>query len=203
MGYFAKHRLITLTLLIQLIALPLLLILTREPQNSQGKAAPSTTISFTPDTTINNPENLQKDEYFSPNIIIEPGSNLITEAKIEIFYDPTKVELVKTLPLTINTEAFPNIIAKPTFSPGKVELTVAVVNSAKPITEKVKVATLFFKALDNAQRNYIYFGKNTKLLGISDPSVNVLQESIPFVTTISTPSANTQKGIFTGNNLTE
>lgn len=196
MGYFAKHRLITLTLLIQLIALPLLLIITREPQSSQGKAAPSTTISYSPDTTINSPLNLQKDEYFSPAVLVEPGPNLITEAKIEIFYDPAKVELVKSAPITINSDVFSKTAANPVFSRGKIELTIAVDNPAKGITERVKAVTLYFKALENAPRSYIYFGKNTKLFGVADPNLNILQESLPLIISISTPSAEPQSGSY-------
>lgn len=201
MGYFSKHRLIALTLLIQLIALPLLLILTREPQTSQGKAAPSTTISLSPETNLNNPHSVQKDEYFAPSIIIEPGPNIITQVKVEIFYDPTKIELVKSFPISINTTAFPNTIKAPVFSSGKIEFTVAVKNSAEIITEKTKVATLFFKATDVAPRSYIYFGNNTLVYSLSNTTDNVLQNSVPFIVNISTPSAETKNGTFNGTNL--
>lgn len=194
MEYFARHRLIALTLLIQLIALPILLVLTREPQSSQGKAAPTTTISFSPETTLNSPQTLQKGEYFTSDIIIEPGTNLITQAKIEIFYDSTKVELVKILPVSINSEVFPKTVNQPTFDSGKIELTLVTVNPAKPVTEKVKAATLYFKALDNAPRSYIYFGNNTKLIGIND--LNVMQSAVPQIITISTPSAQPQSTSF-------
>lgn len=196
MNYLQRHKLIALTLLIQLIALPLLLILTREPQNSQGKAAPSTSIALTPETTLNNPQNLQKDEYFSTDIVIEPGANLITQAKIEIIYDSSKIELVKTLPISINSEVFPKTVIRPVFSSGKIELTLTTDNPAKPITEKVKVATLYFKALDSANRSYIYFGDKTQLLGVGTASGNVLQGTNPEIITISTASAQPKTTTF-------
>lgn len=194
MEYFARHKLIALTILIQLIALPILLVLTREPQSSQGKAAPLTTISLLPATTLNSPQALQKGEYFSTNIVLEPGANVITQAKIEIIYDATKVELVKTLPISINSNVFLKTVNQPTLDSGKIELTLSIDNPARPITERVKVATIYFKALDNASRSYIYFGDNTKLIGIND--TNVMQGVVPQVITISTASAQPQSTPF-------
>lgn len=194
MEYFTRHKLITLTLIIQLIALPVVLIITREPQSSQSKAALSTTIYFSPSSTITNPQNLQKGEYFSSDVIVEPGANVITKAGIEIFYDKTRVELVKSLPITINSDVFPN--TQFAFSPGKIELTFSVENPEKSITEKAKVATVYFKALDNADRSIIYFGDNTKLIGINDPGLNIMQAAIPQIITISTPSAQPESTSF-------
>ena len=202
MEYLSRHKLIAVTLAIQIIALPLLLILTREPQETRSRAETPTSISFSPETTITSPKTLQKGEYFSADVVLDPGVNLITQAKIEIFYDSSKIELVKTMPITVNSSVFPKTIQEPVFNPGKIEVTLAV-DSTKPVTERVKAVTLYFKALDGADRSYIYFGNSTQLLGVDAGSGNILQATNPEIITISTASAEPKATTFPQFNTTK
>ncbi len=186
MEYFERHKLIALTLAIQIIALPLLLILTRQQQEPRGHALTSTSLFFSPQTSTTNPKTLNIGEYFSIDIVLEPGEFLISGAQIEVFYDPTKVALVEKTPILINSSVFPKSQVTESQKPGKIDLDVNISDPTKPVSLQTKIATLYFKALGPVERSFIYFGDNMKLIKID--GTNSFLSGNPEAIMIGSPS---------------
>ena len=169
MEILIRHKLILITLGIQIIALPLMLTVVGQKQETRTQAAKITTISFYPSSDLNTPITKNKGENFSIDAMVDPGGNLISSAKIEILYDPTKISLSGVNPIVVNSAVFPQVIEGPTYSSGKIQLTLSVgADQTKALRADVKVLSLNLKAIAPTNQTNISYGTNNHLYSLQD-----------------------------------
>ena len=178
-----KNKFLTLVLCLLFIALPLMLFLVKQKQETKGNAQASTSLYFSPATSSKSLLSKTVGENFSMDLMINPGINLISLAKIEIIYDPTKLKLSTVSPLIINENSFPEIIEGPVYSNGKVQFVVSVgSNLTKVINQTTLVGTLNFVTLSPTRKTEIIFGSNNKIFSVSSNNANdenVLSNATP------------------------
>src|SRR3990172_12895836 len=128
MDYIRSNKLIVSTIAIQLIALPLILLLVKQNQDTRTRAEQSSSLYFNPPSSTASPITVDPGEKFSLDVMLNPGNNLISLAKIEIIYDPavTDIDLTINNPVVVNSQAFPVIVEGPVLSNGKVQIVVSV-----------------------------------------------------------------------------
>ena len=198
MDFIRRHKLIAATIAIQLIVLPIILIAVKQQQDTQTKAQQSTTLFFAPATSTSTPLEKNPGENFSMDLMVNPGNNMISLARIEVNYDPTKVKLQSSNPVTVNIQAFPVTVEGPLISEtgttGKVQIVVSVgADQTRVIQTETKVLTLNFTAVAPINQTQISFGPTNMLLSIAptDTSTeNVLSSTIPaFIKVNALPTA--------------
>lgn len=164
MEILTRHKLILITLGIQIIALPLMLTVVGQKQDTRTQAEKPTTVSFSPASDVNSPITKDAGENFSIDVIVGPGANLISSAKIEILYDPAKISLSPINPVVVNSQVFPQVIEGPTFSSGKIQITLSVgPDQTKAISNDSKALSLNLKAKAPTNQTNISFGTNNHL----------------------------------------
>lgn len=183
MEHFLRHKLILVTIAIQLIALPIVLFAVKEKQETRTQAAASTTLSFSPTSTLSTPYSVNKGQVFPVDVVVTPSNNLITLAKLEITYDSSKFSLSETNPIVVNTTAFPQVVEGPVYSPGKIQIVVSTgFDYTRVIQTETKILTINFKANSTVNQTQASFGSNSGLysLGSGDSSnVSVLSATTP------------------------
>ena len=166
MDFIRSHKFIVATIVIQLIALPLILLAVKERQETQTQAEKSTTLFFNPTSSINTPLTKNVGESFSVDLMVNPGNNLVSLAKIEINYDPTKVTLATNNPIVVNSQAFPTTVEGPvvteTATTGRVQIVVSVgSDQTKVIQTETKVLTVNMKAVAPKSQTLLSFGSTS------------------------------------------
>lgn len=198
MDFIRRHKLIVATIVIQLIALPLILYLVKQEQETRTQAAASTTLYFAPASTATNPIQATPNQDIALDLMLNPGNNLVTLAKIEITYDPNVFTPAATNPVVVNSQVFKTTIEGPVLSnPGKIQLTVAVGSAHEDIIQTTaKVLTLNMKVKSTtATTKQIGFGAVSEILSIADQdgNENVLStaNSTPATIKITIPASPT------------
>lgn len=193
MEHLIKHKLILLTIAIQLVALPLVLFAVKQNQDTRTRATASTTLSFSPISTSSAPYSVNIGQEFPVDVVLTPSENLISLAKFEINYDPSKITLSQTNPVVVNSAAFPQIVEGPVYTNGKIQLVVSIgFDRTRVIQTETKVLTINFKATSTTDQTQVSYGTNSGLysLGTGDSSnISVLSASTPiFVKINSAPT---------------
>lgn len=134
--------------LIAIIALsiPLTIGILQRQQETRGRASSSTTLALTPDST-SAPLQKNKGDIISLDLMVTPGTNMVTFVKFQLNYDPTKLEPVSQDPFTLNKDAF---LTKegPIISSGSLLASASVGSDpTKAISKTTKVGTIQFKAI--------------------------------------------------------
>ncbi len=194
MKFLIKHKLILTTIAIQLIALPLILFAVKQQQQTNTKATAGTTLSLTPASVTSG-----LGQNFSLDVMINPGPNLVSLAKIEIIYDPSKVTLDPTNPVVVNAQAFPQVVEGPIYTNGKVQVTISIgSDQSKVIQTTSKVLTLNLKAAAVTNETSVSFGPDNSIYSTAPgdrSDENVLSTTIPASIKINaapTPTPTTQ-----------
>jgi hypothetical protein len=193
MDFIRSHKLIVATIIIQIIALPLILLLVRQQQTTETQAQASTALYFEPSSNSDTPITTNVGENVTMDLMIDPGTNLISFAKVEINYDSKLLEPDPTNPVIVNTQAFPVIVEGPIVSPGKIQVVVSVGSDQTKVIQAVtKVLTLNMKAVNaSTGTTNVSIGSTTQLLSIAptDTSTeNVLQTTTPATLSITAPT---------------
>lgn len=191
MEFIRSHKLIVATIAIQLIVLPLILLAVKERQQVTTKAVAATTLFFNPQLSVGN-----VGQDLSYDLMVDPGTNLVSLIKVEILYDSTKFSLASSNPVVVNSQAFPVTIEGPvTSTPGKVQVVVSVgPDQTRVIQTETKVLTLNLRAIATANNTQISIGPITQVFSIApqDTSTeNVLSTTGPATVTLvagSTPT---------------
>ncbi len=195
MDFIHSHKLIVATVIIQLIALPLILLVVKTRQDSQTQASKASTLYFSPQTTSNSPITKNINEDVVVDVMVDPGTNLVSLAKLDITYDPSKLSVTNANQVVVNSAAFPTTIEGPVLSGGKIQIVVSIgSDQTKVIQTPTKIMTITFKATAPVNSTQIAFGTNNSLLSIapSDSSnENVLSATIPAFVKINTAPTNT------------
>lgn len=180
-----KLLLIGIALLL-IIAIPVTLYLVQQQQQNKSQATAATTLAFTPASSQKSPG-----DPVVLDIMMDPGSNLVSSVNLDITYDATKFEPDGTNALAIDKNILPVVGGGPVYNPGSIRMIVSTGNDpAAVIKSPVKIGTLTLKTLANAGggNTSVSFGGNTEILSIGagdSASENVLQGSTPATITIN------------------
>lgn len=169
--------------LLLLAAIPLTVYFSGQRQELRKRAAPATSLSFTP-------SNLSKKvgDVFSLDISIDTATNQVVAAEIHITYDPTKLE-AETI---TNGPLFPNILAAGTVQSGEASITVGALSTTNPIKGTGTVAVVRFKALAATTSPIsIRFNPATFVGSLGEGANNVLINSSPATVSITTTNQQT------------
>jgi hypothetical protein len=186
---------ITLALL---VSIPLTISLFSHQEKTQSNAASSTSLSFTPSSTTTAPIQTSIGSNFDLNMYVNPGTNDVSFVRYQVTYDPTKVQLVTSNPVTLNSSIFTNVEG-PVLNSGSIAQSVSIGdNPTNVITQNTLVATLHFKAIGDTSggTTTLSFGSVSEALSAGpseQASQDVLSTTSPAVVSISgtgTPSAS-------------
>lgn len=187
-----KKLLAAFALLVLAISVPLTTYLLQQKQDARSKASAATTLSFSPPSITK----LIGDSV-ALDVMINPGTNLVSYVKFEAKYDPAVLQLSPTTPFIANTAAFPTQVQSAVISTASGSIKVAL-SIGPDMTQAVKiptkVGTLYFKAINPTSTTSanVVFGDITQVLSIGpsdNPSENVLSTTIPATIIVSDPSA--------------
>ncbi|MEK7572004.1 MAG: cohesin domain-containing protein [Patescibacteria group bacterium] len=202
MNWFTKKRIVIGLIALLLVTIPLTISLSQQQQNPRGKAAASSSLSFTPVSTVTNPLVKNVGDTIALDMMVNPGSNLVSIVRFQITYDPTKLEIIQATPFTINAAAFPTNIEGPVLGTGSVAQSLSIgADPTKVIQTTTRVGTLNFKAKagTGTTPTTVTFANLTQVLSAGEndqASENVLSTTSPAYITIAgstaTPSASVQ-----------
>lgn len=170
-----------------LIGIPATIFLVQQQQETRSQAAASTTLSFTPDSTPTTPIQKNVGETIPLDVYVDPGSNLVTFVKLEITYDPEKIEPESENAFVPNTTVFSSVLDGPNYdTPGKVLVSLSVgPDPTKAVQTRSNAGTITFRALSNTppgQPTVVSYGVTSQALssGFEDQAAeNVLSSSEP------------------------
>jgi hypothetical protein len=173
-------------IIVLLIGIPLTIYLIQKQQEVRSRAEKSTNITFTPDSSATAPLQHNVGDLIPLDILVNPGTNLVSYVKIEIQYDPDKLATSGASTFKANTVAFPGVFEGPIYTPGKIALTLSVgPDPTKAIQQLTKAGTLTLKAIANTPAGnptLVTYGSNTQVLSIGSndqASENVLSSATP------------------------
>lgn len=188
MGFFSGKRILLLgLLLVLLIGIPLTVFFVQKEQETRSRATAATTLFFALPgqvTQLTSPLQKAVGDTVSVDIVIDPGTNQVSFAKLQINYDTTKLATTESS-FTVNPSAFQSTpLEGPLYTSsgntGNIAVTLSVgADPTKVIQNKVKVATLIFKTIagTGTTPTQITFGSQSQVLSIASsdqPSENVL-----------------------------
>ena len=164
--------------------------------DNRSRAEKTVTLSFSPSSSTTDPLNVNPDDTFPLDILLNPGSNLVSGTKISVYYDASKIEPYSGIPFEFNQDAFTKLVEGPVFTPGKISFTLSVGSDpSRAIKTQMRIATIKFHALDYATSSegptQITFGTESQATSISSnssPSENVISNTVPATIIIGSAS---------------
>lgn len=186
-------------LAVLLVGIPVTVYLLQQQQETRSRAEKSTNVSFSPDSTQTTPLQRKIGDVVPLDVTINPGQNLVSFVKLEIQYDPEKLQVDETNGFQANNVVFPSVLEGPVYTPGKISVTLSVgPDPTKAIQTIVKAGTLTVKALANTEAGVptvITYGTSTQVLSLGSndqASENVLSSPIPAYITIGDGAVPTE-----------
>lgn len=177
--------------MIMIVAIPGAIILSQQRQENRSKATASTTLYFTPSTTNTTPFQRSIGENTSFDIMVNPGNNQVAFVKLEIDYDPTKLQPAPT-PFIVNTTVFPDILEGPIINNGKVLIAVGIgADPTKVITQSTKIGSFNFTPISQTPSSLptsLVFGPASEVLSVhsgDQANENVLSTTSPAFVSIA------------------
>lgn len=172
MKHIDGKKLILLGVVFALLAIiPLTIFLVQQQQETRSRASKSTNLYFSlpgaDAATATAAATLSKStgDTFDLDIIVAPGTNVVTFIRLEIDYDPTKVELAGKKLAADPASPLPAPQA-PTYEAGKIFLSFGASNGTQFIEGKpARIATVTFKALaPTTAKTTVSFGEQSEVL---------------------------------------
>lgn len=179
-----KKIILSAVALLLLLTIPLTLSIMSQRQETRQRAAASTTLTFTPSSTTASPMVKNVGDPISMDLMVTPGSNLVTFVRYQITYDPTKVQLNTANPFTLNTAVFSSVEG-PITTANSVAQSVSIGSDpTKAIQQPTKIGTVNFTAIapTTGGTTTIAFGNLSQALsaGAGDQaSQNILASTTP------------------------
>lgn len=176
MGFLSGKKLILVGLVVFLLAaIPFTVYFAQQQQRSEIGAQATTNIYFTQPS----PSPVAVGQTVSLDVMMNPGSNLVSFVRLIVTYDATKLELSDG-GLVPNATAFPSTLEGPTYAAGQVSTTLSVgADTTRVIQTTTKIATLNFKTKAATSGTQVEISPQTQVLSSSKadaPSENVLQQ---------------------------
>ncbi len=184
-----------------LVGIPITIYFLQEQQETRIRAEKSTNLTFTPDSSTTNPIKKSIGDSIPLDIMVNPGTNLVSFLKLSIQYDPDKLATDSGSAFKPNTIVFPTVLEGPIYSSGKIEVTLSVgPDPTKAIQSLAKAGTFNFKALANTpdgQPTLVTYSSTTQVLSIGSSdqaSENVLSSTTPATIVIARAVSPTVTG---------
>lgn len=182
-----KKIILLLVVVLTLAAIPVTVFVARQRQEQRAKAAPATTLAFSPASVTKKVEDV-----FSFEVRIDTAENQVVAAELHITFDPAILEAQSIT----NGALFPNILASGQVERGAANITVGAASATTPITGTGTAAVVKFKALaPTASPVSVRFAPTTFVGALGESATNVLVGSTPATVTVTgtaTASAVTQ-----------
>lgn len=206
MGFFTGKKILALGFIVVLLAaIPFAVYLLQKQQEMRSRAAKSTTLSLVPTGSLI-PATINKKvgEKFNLDVIIDPGTNVVTNLTLHVIYDEEKIATDTAEggcgSSFCQTAVFlPNNNIK--YTPGSIRIDLSTnPGPGSYVQTKTKVGSLTFKALapTSVSPTQIGFGDKTLVTAQLplDPEENVLSTTNPAIVNITntvelTPSPTT------------
>ena len=173
-------------IIILLVGIPVTIYFLQKQQETRSRAEKSTNLTFSPESTESSPIQKKIGDSIPLDIMVNPGSNLVSFVKLEITYDQDKLATASAGAFTPNTAVFPTVLEGPIYTPGKIAVTLSVgPDPTKAIQSIAKAGTVTFTALANTldgQPTLVTYGITTQVLSIGSSdqaSENVLSSTTP------------------------
>jgi hypothetical protein len=149
MSFFTGKKLLLIGMfLLLLIGIPVTLYVMQQQTEDRSRAEKSTVLSYTPASTPSSPIQQAVGDEFTVDLMVTPGTNLVSFVSFEVNYDPQYVEVASSNGFVPNTAAFPTTLEGPTVTPGKITGTLSVgAEPTRAIQTPTKAGTITFKAL--------------------------------------------------------
>lgn len=186
-----KKILLLILMAILLISIPLTLLFTQKKQETQTRASGSTTLKFAPDSTPSSPIQAKLGDPISIDIMVNPGSNLVSFVRLQVKFDPAKVALADTNAFVPNAAAFPVTIEGPVTASDTLAVSVSVGSDpTKSIQQITKLGTLNFKAIgpttnEPTQITYTTLSQALSASQNDQAAENILSTTVPAYITVS------------------
>ncbi len=159
-----------------LLAIPATVFLVGKNQELRKRAAPATTLSFSPAKT-----SVKVGETFQLDVQVNTADNQVVAAELHILFDP---EFLEAQTIT-NGALAPTILTSGTVEGGTASITVGAASAAAPISGRGSLAVIRFKALKASPSAVsIRFASNTFLGALGESAQNVLVGSTGATVTI-------------------
>ena len=176
-GYAMKKIMLLIVGLLFLGGIPATVFLVGQRQELRKKAAPATSLSFTPSNVTK-----QVGDTFTLEAVIDTAENQVVAAEIHVVYDPAILE-AQTI---ANGPLFPNVLASGVVERGTATITVGAANQAQPVKGTGTAATIRFKTLaPTTAAASIRFATNTFVGSLGEGATNVLINTVPANITIT------------------
>lgn len=162
-----------LPILVLAFALGVVLTATQKPQELRQKAAPATTLSFTPATTT-----VQRGVIFALDVIVDTGENTISAVDLSVSFDKDKLKAQ-----SIATGNFlTNVLVAGSVTERQVKITLGSPPTS-PHKGKGKLATITFQAKGEGTTQVV-FDDTTQIAGIGETG-NIVVGKTPAIVTIA------------------
>ncbi len=173
-------------IIVLLIGIPISVYYLQKQQETRTRAEKSTNLTFTPESSQTNPIQKSIGDSIPLDIMVNPGTNLVSFVKLSIQYDADKIATDSAGAFVPNTIVFPTVLEGPIYSSGKIEVTLSVgPDPTKVVQSLAKAGTITFKALANTadgQPTLVTYSSTTQVLSIGSTdqaSENVLSSTTP------------------------
>lgn len=174
-------------LAVMLVGIPLSLYVIQQNTDQRQRAEKATKMTFLPTSSSASPILARVGDTVALDINVDPGTNIVSFIKLEVEYDDTKLATAAADALQVNDAAFPVTLEGPTFTPGKVSITLSVGSDpTKAVQTITKAATITFQAVADTggATTDVVYGNATEILSIGSndqASENVLLSVDPAV----------------------
>lgn len=143
-----KNVIVGVVLLALLISIPFTVSQLSKQRETRSRAAASTSLLFSPDSSPSSPIQVNTGDSFTLDIYVDPGSFPVTFVKYQVQFDASKVKLDTSNPFDLNSNIFTNVEG-PITGNGTIAESVSIGSDpTKVITTKTKIGTLHFSAID-------------------------------------------------------
>lgn len=178
-----KKIILLIVVVLTLAAIPLTVFVTRQRQEQRAKAAPATTLAFSPASATK-----KVADVFSFEVRIDTAENQVVAAELHITFDPAILEAQSIT----NGPLFPNILASGQVERGAANITVGAASATTPITGTGTAAVVKFKALaPTTSPVSIRFAPTTFVGALGESATNVLVGSTPATVTVTGTTTTT------------
>ncbi len=188
-----KKALLIGFIVVLLIGIPLTIYLLQQQQDARSRAQKSTNINFSPDSSASNPIQASVGDEIALDIVVNPGSNLVSFVRLEVQYDSEKLATASAQAFQPDTTIF-TVQDGPIYSPGKIEVSLSAgPDPTKAIQTATKIATVNFRAIANTPDGaptLVSYGVTTQVLSIGssdEASEDVLSSTSPAAIVIGGP----------------
>ncbi|HLD02036.1 MAG TPA: PKD domain-containing protein [Patescibacteria group bacterium] len=196
--FSGKKLLLAGFIVVLLIGVPLTVYLLQQQQETRTQAQKSTNLTFAPPTTSSSPLKVKVGEQFTFDVMVNPGSNLVSYVRLDIRYDATKLEAVGPTTYAAESSAQFPIIEGPVFQSGRIIVTQSVggnpTNAIQQQATKIGTLTLKAKEATAGIPVQIQFNQETEVLSLGEGdsgSEDVLASTQPAFITVEGSSTTT------------